>query len=167
MSLVDALQRALAIEQQVIYGYGVLGAHLSDPNELGHPAPSPDDARDRLDQHLELRDRIATLVKATGRTPVAGEAAYRLPFAVDSASAARKLGQELEQSAAGAAYDVIAASAPHSPERRVLAAALTAAADWQAQWALADFEPYANPFPGRPGQPAASQPSTTPTSSSS
>ena len=164
MTVVDALQHALAVEHQVIYGYGVLGAHLSDRAKRTGITPSGDDARSRLEQHLELRDRIAALVQRHGDTPVAAEPAYQLPFAVTDASAALRLGRQLEDDVAAAGYAVIAASGPRSPERRLMVASLSAAADWSARWALAELRPFAAPFPG---QPVASKPSTTPTSSPS
>ena len=150
--MVDALQRALAIEHQVIYGYGVLGAHLRQGSTSHGFTPTQSDARSRLQEHQELRDRLAAQVRAAGRTPVAAEPAYRLPFAVSNESTAQRLGRQLESSVAAAGYDVIAVSRPSSPERGLMLGALTAAAAWQARWALAAFEPYAEPFPGRPGQ---------------
>ncbi|HET6815972.1 MAG TPA: DUF4439 domain-containing protein [Mycobacteriales bacterium] len=166
MSLVEALQRALAIEYQVIYGYGVLGAHLTAGKET-NAAATPAMALQRLQEHQDLRDRLAELVHAAGRTPVTAEPAYRLPYPVTDPSGARRLAQHLENTVASAAYAVIAASRPDSPARALMIGALIDAADWQTRWAVADFAPFAFPFPGRPGQPAAIQPSTTPTSSPS
>lgn len=168
MSVVDALQDALAIEHQVIYGYGVVGAHVSNPGlQLNSLMPSQAAVQLRLRQHQELRDHIAALVRSARQAPVSAATAYQLPFVVTGPSAARRLGLLLEQSVGSAAYDVIAASERRSPERALMIRSLTAAADWQARWTVADLTPYAVPFPGRPGQPAASQPSTTPTSSPS
>jgi hypothetical protein len=169
MSLVDALQRALAIEHQVIYGYGVLGARLATGGRGTLPGAPPDqlETEGRLEQHKVLRDRLAGLLLARHQTPTAAAAAYQLPFAVTNTQSARKLAAGLENSVTEAAYDVISLSRPDSNDRRLMIAALAGAADWYARWTLAMSEPSAVPFPGRPGQPGASQPSTTPTSSSS
>jgi hypothetical protein len=155
MSRLDALQRALAIEHQVIYGYGVVGAHLTGSRAANRLRPSESQTQQRLDQHLELRDRIAALVRAAGGSPVAGAAAYDLPFPVTGPSSAARLGWQLETSVAAAAYDVIAAGGPNSKERELMIDALTTAADWESRWSMRSFgAAYAVAFPGRPGQPS-------------
>lgn len=168
MSRVDALQRALAIEHQVIYGYGVLGAHLGTGRAVNRLMPAEAETQARLQQHLELRDRIASLVRVAGSKPVAAAVAYQLPFPVTGPSSAAQLGWRLESSVGSAAYSVIAESGPNSPERALMIGALTTANDWQIRWSTGNSGgAYAVPFPGRPVQPSASQPSTTPTSSAS
>jgi hypothetical protein len=114
MTEVQALQAALAAEYETVYGYGVVGAQLT------------------------------TAIEALHATPVAAHAAYQLPFAVDSAQGARELAAHLEQGVCGAAWDVIAASAPGALRGQAvdwLADAAARAAHWGTQQAL-------------PGQPA-------------
>jgi len=62
MTVVEGLQRALAVEHEVIYGYGVVGAHLVGPAPSVTPPLSRSQAARRLAQHLVLRDRIAALL---------------------------------------------------------------------------------------------------------
>ena len=153
-SLVAAMQRALAIEHEAIYGYGVVGAHLSDARGSTNGPPTAPEVQQRLQQHQELRDRIAALLQRNGATPTPAAVGYELPFPVTRPASAARLALRLEVSGASAAYDVIAASAAGSPERGVMVAALTAAADWESRWSRwTALGPYAVPFPGRPDQP--------------
>jgi hypothetical protein len=157
VSLVDALQAALAVEHQVVYGYGVVGARQRGAARR--------DAGSCLTRHQGLRDALARLVVTRGGTPVPAEPAYALPFAVDGALAAATLGARLEDATSGAAWDVLAVTtATDTRERHLGISALTSSAEWSARWRAASGEPALPPFPG---QPTASQPSTTPTSSSS
>jgi hypothetical protein len=137
VSELSALKSALAAEQAVVYGYGVVGAHLS-----GAPRRH---AMDRLTKHQTRRDEISALITASGAVPPGGLPAYRLPFPVDDPAAARRLAGSLEDGAAGAAWDLVAATASRSPARRLavgwLADAAVAASRWGAPPA---------PFPGRP-----------------
>ncbi len=172
--LADALQHALAVEHQVVYGYGIVGAHVGDRAgnaTIRSHTLTPDQALQRLEEHEKLRDRISSLLLRLHQRPAPAAVAYALPFPVTDAVAARKLAQSLEQSVAGAAYDVIAVSGTGSAERTLMVGSLAAAADWGGRWALAALEPFVEAFPGQPGQSEESgqpsQPSTTPTSSSS
>lgn len=154
MSLTDALQAALAVEHQVVYGYGVAGARLRGAAQ--HEAGSC------LTRHKLLRDALAGLIAHQGAVPVPAEPAYALPFAVRGARSAAVLAVRLEDAAAGASWDVL--SATTSTDRRVRAisiSALSAAAEWSTRWRAVVGEPALPPFPG---QPAASHPSTTPSS---
>jgi hypothetical protein len=115
MTLVQALQAALAIEQQVIYGYGVLGAQLSGAAKTF--------AADCLTAHMTHRDAISALVTAARATPGAAAPAYQLPFRVGDAASARRLAVRLEQASAGATWDLITSSSASSDAR-------TEAVDW-------------------------------------
>jgi hypothetical protein len=132
MTVLEALQAALSVEQQVIYGYGALGAHLSGELE-GY-------ATTCLTAHMTQRDAIAALVTATGATPVAAAPAYQLPFRVTDRSSARRLAVRLEQASAGASWDLVASSDPGSSPRRSAVDWLTDAAirleHWGAELAL-------------------------------
>jgi hypothetical protein len=74
----DAVQRTLAAEHAAIFVLAALGGRAST---LSAPA-----LRTALDTayavHLQRRDRLRTLVTASGGDPVAAEPAYRLPGAV-------------------------------------------------------------------------------------
>lgn len=132
MTLLEALQAALSAEQQVIYGYGVLGAHLSGAR-LGY-------ATECLSAHQTRRDAIATMVQAAGGTPVAAAPAYQLPFRVSNVDTARRLAVRLEQASAGAAWDLVADSGAGSAARTAAVGWLTDAATrlehWGAELAL-------------------------------
>jgi hypothetical protein len=140
MSELVALKQALAAEQAVVYGYGVAGAHLKGKDEKLAAA--------RLVVHQDLRDRLAALITALGAVPAAGPAAYRLPFPVSGAATARQLAAHLESGAAGAAWDLAAASGPRSTGRRLAIEWLSDAAVAASQWG---FAPSA--LPGSPPQP--------------
>ena len=142
MTRLDALQAALAAEHEVVYGYGVVGAHLrAQPRQW---------CLRRLDGHLTLRDRLAGLVRAAGGEPVATRPAYALPAPVTDTAGALALAIRLEDGAAGAAWDVVAAGPAGGAVRETGVAALTAAATWSARWrALAG----SGPAPALPGAP--------------
>ena len=132
MNELAALRQALAAEQAIVYGYGVVGAHLSGSAETY--------AGDRLAAHMTRRDQLAALIIAAGATPAVARAAYRLPFPVAGPRAARQLGGHLEQGANDAYWDLTAAAAARS-RLRVLAVgwlsdSAVAAAHWGASQAL-------------------------------
>ena len=157
---IDALRAALRVEYQVVYGYGIVGAHLR-----GHDQKY---AADRLAAHQLLRDSLLAL--DTGDTdPPTAQPAYLPPFPVTDATSALALAIRLEDGAAGAAWDVIATERAGSQARKIAVPALgdvaTAAAHWRARAGAVEE-------PALPGAPpgmdqAASQRSTTPTTSPS
>ena len=124
-----ALKQAIAAEQAVVYGYGVVGAHLRGTDRRL--------AASRLTSHQALRDRLAGLITALGALPPPAQPAYQLPFAVTSAASARRLAAQLENGAAGAAWDLVASTASRSAARSTavewLADAAVAAARWGAE----------------------------------
>jgi hypothetical protein len=132
MSDLAALQAALAAEEATIYGYGVVGAKLRGADRSY--------ATNVLAIHMNVRDQLMALISAAGARPGAARAAYALPNPVTDPTAARQLAAHLEQSSAGALWDLIAASPPQSPTRALtigwLGEAAVRAAHWGAQQAL-------------------------------
>ena len=104
-----ALESGLAIEDQIIYGYGVLGAHL--PESLQPQLTSVWDA------HRTRRDELAKLIRSLGGQAAGPLPAYRLPFAVTDPASARRLAARLEAAGTGAAWAIVAASSPATQGR--------------------------------------------------
>ena len=121
-----AIEAAVAIEHQVVYGYGVAGAHLR-ARDRAH-------ALDALTAHRLRRDRLEQLLVQIRVAPPVADVAYALPFQVTDASTAQRLCAQLEQACTGAAWDVAAASSGGSAARVLgvawLAEAATAVATW-------------------------------------
>ncbi len=132
MTELTALRAALAAEQAIVYGYGVVGAHLSGTAERY--------ASDRLTTHMTRRDQLAALVTQAGARPAAARAAYQLPFAVENRRSATQLGAHLEQGANDAYWDLTAAAAARSSVRVLavgwLSDSAVAANHWGAPQAL-------------------------------
>lgn len=137
MGELAALQAALAAEQAIVYGYGVVGAHLAKTAES--------DATARMTEHMVRRDKLDALITAAGGTPVTARVAYQLPQPVTDEKSAILLGAHLEQGADGAYWDLIEAAAANSALRSLaigwLSDSAVAANHWGAPQAL-------------PGQPA-------------
>jgi hypothetical protein len=155
MSSDSAVRAAVRIEDQVVYGYGVVGARLRGSDRRF--------AATRLAVHQQLRDDLRGLGVDT---PPAAPA-YQLPFPVTDSTGARLLAVRLEDAAARAAWALVATAAAQSTARRmaidVLADVATAAARWRVRAGLTD-DPA---LPGQPATASARQPSTTPTISPS
>jgi hypothetical protein len=126
MTLTEALQAALSIEQQVTYGYGVVGAHLSGKAETYALAC--------LQEHMQRRDDLLSLISGAHSSPSAAPPAYQLPFPVTDAAAARRLAARLEEASAGAAWDLIAAAGSGTGVRRAAVGWLTDAATRGEYW---------------------------------
>lgn len=137
MTELAALRAALAAEYATIYGYGVAGAHLRGADR--------DYAMTALEAHMLQRDQLIGLISALRVTPVAALPAYRLPLAVHSPATSRELAAHLEQGSAGAAWDLIAASAPTTSLRSLAIGWLSDAAQRAAHWGMTQ---------ALPGQPA-------------
>lgn len=155
MTASAAVRAAVRIEHEVVYGYGVVGAHLR-----GHDRHL---AARRLTAHQQLRDDLGQLATDLPRSA----AAYALPFPVVDGATARELAVRLEDAAAAAAWALVTSTSADSRARRLAVGMLsdtaTAAARWRQRSGRTDD-------PALPGQPAAagtSQPSTTPTTSPS
>jgi hypothetical protein len=100
VSLVQALQAALAAENAAIFGYAVAGAHLSGARKTA--------AEQDWTGHTEARDTLATMISALGATPAAAQAYYRLPFAVHNATTATALAAYLEDGVTRAYLGLVA-----------------------------------------------------------
>ena len=161
MTPLEALQAALEIEHQVVYGYGVVGARVAARSQ----GVTREECIRRLDEHRALRDALEALVRQLGATPETGSLAYDLPFPVRRWTEAARLGVVLEDATAGAMWDLAEAASGGSPPRRLAVTQLAAAAEWAALWRESGFT--GGWPPALPGQPATSQPSTSPTISSS
>lgn len=135
-----ALAAALDVEHQVVYGYGVAGAHLS-----GRARAT---AADALAAHETRRDELAALLAQQHIPAPAAAVGYAMPFPVTDAASATRLCIRLEDAAAGAAWDLVAASAASSPTRMLGVAWLTDAATRAARWRGPGPQP---PLPGQPG----------------
>jgi hypothetical protein len=99
---VVALQKALAAEQAAIYGYGVVGARLSQGSAEQAAATTDWVA------HMRARDRLSALITARGATPVPAAVAYELPEPVRTAAAAKALAATMEDRVAQAYLAVVA-----------------------------------------------------------
>jgi hypothetical protein len=136
----DALQAALAVEHQVVYGYGVLGARINrGPRRYAIAS---------LNAHRVRRDSIESMILAAHATPTPSAAAYLTPTLRGEHDAAG-FGARLEDGSAGAAWDLVVASASSSKARAFAVAWLSDAAIRGAHWrgtSVAD--------PPMPGQPA-------------
>jgi len=141
MTVVEALQAALAVEHQAGYGYGLAAAHLA-----GKPYTA---ALAALADTESRRDRLADLLRQRGLTPAPAAPAYVPPAPVTDASTATALCLRLEHAAEGAAWDLIAAASPGDEVRRLGVTWLGVAASRAARWAGAGAvaEP---PLPGQP-----------------
>jgi hypothetical protein len=89
MSTLDALQAALAGEHACIYGYGLVGAHVSES--------AADRARDGYETHRARREELARQIRLRHGEPVAALPAYVVPVEVDDDRSARQLAGLLEQ----------------------------------------------------------------------
>lgn len=117
-----AVQAALAAEHAAVYGYGVVGAHLTGTAFAA--------ARTDWVAHQVARDTLESMLRSAGVTPVAAAAAYRLPRPVHSAATAIALAVTLENRVTGAYLGLVAALSPGVRKlgaREVVAAAIRAA----------------------------------------
>jgi hypothetical protein len=85
---VTGLQGVLAAENAAVYGYGLAGAQLSGSQLAA--------AQQDWDLHRAARVTVSSMITARGGTPAPAAAAYRPPFAVNSAASARALAALLE-----------------------------------------------------------------------
>jgi hypothetical protein len=121
---VQALQAVLAAEDAAIFGYGAAGAHLSGTRKSA--------AQQDWTGHNEARDTLTAMISALGATPTAGQALYRLPFAVHDAASAASLAAYLEEGVTRAYLGLVAVS--NQRLRTFGALAMQAAAGRAAFW---------------------------------
>lgn len=141
----DALARALAAEDEAVFGYGVLGPHLD--------AADASTARDDQAAHEALRDTAQGVLAARRAAVPAPQADYPDLYPVRTAGQARVLAVRLETQAASAWRAAFAAAVAASPVDTVLRdralAALTDTALRATRWRLAiGAGPATVPFPG-------------------
>ena len=100
VTVVSALQGALAAEDAAVFGYGVAGAHLSGSRQAA--------AEQDWTGHNQARDTLAAMITARGAVPVAAQAAYELPFRVHDAASAMQLAAYLEDGVTRAYLGLVA-----------------------------------------------------------
>jgi hypothetical protein len=130
-----ALQAALAAEQAAIYGYGVVGAHLTGTALAG--------ATTDYTAHEAAANRLTSLLQASGAAPAPSAVAYQLPHRVATAGEAAALAATLEDQVASAYLHLVGLSG--GAVRLLAAGQLRAAALRAAAWRGATVA-----FPGQP-----------------
>jgi hypothetical protein len=130
---VPALQAVLAAENAAIFGYGVVGAHLTGS---GQTAAGQD-----WTGHNQSRDTLTAMISGLGAAPAAAQASYQLPFRVHDAASATALAAYLEDGVTRAYLALVAVSDQRL--RRYGAMAMQQAAQRAAFW-----RGTTQPFPG-------------------
>jgi hypothetical protein len=101
LGTVRALQSALAAEHAAVYGYGVVGAHLTGSQQAT--------ATTDWVAHQVARDRLEAMLRSAGRSqPAAAAVAYQLPITVRNAREAVALAVVLEDRIATAYLGLVA-----------------------------------------------------------
>jgi hypothetical protein len=130
---IAALQAALSAEDAAVFGYGVVGAHLTGTQRAAA-------GRDWV-AHETGRDTLTRMLLSVGAQPVPAAAAYALPFPVRDAPEAAQLAAYMEDRVTAAYLGVVALPGPRLRAfgaQQARAAALRAAA-WRG---------HCVPFPG-------------------
>lgn len=99
-----ALRTALAAEHAAIYGYDIVGAHLSGRRQKR--------AREAGNAHRAARERLRGLVRASGASPQPASPDYMLPHRVTNAASAVHLAVRLEERVAEAYAQLVGAEEP-------------------------------------------------------
>lgn len=135
----EVLQRVLAAEHAVVYGYGVAGARLSGADRVR--------AERGWTAHRARRDRLEAQLDGLGLDPAPPAAAYALPNPVTSSEEARTLVTLLEERLAAVWADAVADLADPADRdlRREAAVGLADAAIAASGWRGGSV-----PFPGLP-----------------
>ena len=102
MSTLDALQAVLAGEHACIYGYGLVGAHVSDG--------AADEARGAYETHRARRAELSRQIRLRHAEPVAAMPVYVVPIEVTGNATARRLAGLLEQRLAVLYADLLTAT---------------------------------------------------------
>lgn len=105
MTLLDALQAALAGEHAAVYGYGVVGARLAGRSDEAA-------ARAGYDVHRTRRDLLEQQVRDRDAEPVAAQPAYDLGGPVATPAQARALATQIEHGTAATYADLVGATDP-------------------------------------------------------
>jgi hypothetical protein len=145
VTAVGTLQAALAVEHEVVYGYGVVGAWSGEASRR--------QAEQALAAHRLRRDALSAQIDAAGATPTPAAPGYPLPFTVDDETSAARLGARLENASAGAGWDLVAASRAGHLMRRDAVRWLSDSTRWLTWWRIAAGS---RDFVALPGQPTPS-----------
>ena len=121
---VSALQGALAAENAAIFGYGVVGAHLSGSSQTA--------AGQDWTGHNRARDALTAMISGLAAVPTAAQASYQLPFRVHDTASAMALAAYLEDGVTRAYIALVAVSDQRL--RRYGAMAMQQAAQRAAFW---------------------------------
>lgn len=141
MNEIHAVQTALAAEHAVIWGYAVVGVHVT-AKQL------PAVQRAEL-AHRSRRDLTGDLLRMRDTEPVEAQASYELPFPVTDPVTALRLAIHLEQGDATAWHFVLGWTDDVALRRTALTA-LTEAAVQATRWRLAaGTQPATVAFPGQ------------------
>ncbi|WP_435833162.1 ferritin-like domain-containing protein [Kitasatospora purpeofusca] len=133
-------QDALGAEHAAVYGYGVVGARVTDDGQRTA-------ARTALAAHQARRDAWQRLLSGAGATPDPAAAGYQLPFPVTDAASAGRLAAHLETRLTVVYADLVAAVP--TAQRPPAADALRESALRARQWGAAPTA-----FPGIADTPA-------------
>jgi hypothetical protein len=133
------MNAALAAEYAAIFGYGVLGPHLTSA-DVGA-------AREAEEAHRDRRDALLVKLTAAKASPPEADAAYALPFRVTDRASALKLATALEDGAARAWHNAIGATT--GADRGMAVNALIDCATRGTHWRLTSgVKPATQTFPG-------------------
>lgn len=137
MTLADAL----AAEHAAIWGYGVVGAHLT--------GAAQNLARQCEAAHRDRRDALLERLTSAGSTPPAAAPGYALPFPVTDQASALRLAVEIEERTATVWRGTLADL--NADARRDPLSALTDCALRALRWRrTAGQSPVTVPLPGAP-----------------
>jgi hypothetical protein len=147
-TVLSGWQDVLAAQHAAIYGYGLVGPHLSNPNQIAA-------ALALQEAHRDTRDALMSQIAAAGATPVAASPLYPPPQAVTDAVGAQRWALTLEESCEVAYRYVLTISASvaagaQQQTRQQAVAGLSTAALAAATWRqlLSPANP-TEPFPGQ------------------
>jgi hypothetical protein len=135
----SGLSEALAAEHAAIFGYGVVGSHLTKGERTA--------AAQAEAAHRARRDSAMLRMIAANATPAPAAAAYELPFLVADRDSAVKLALALEEGTARAWHQALATTT--GADRKLALDALTDCAVRATRWRrLAGESPITVAFPG-------------------
>ncbi|HEU0192480.1 MAG TPA: ferritin-like domain-containing protein [Mycobacterium sp.] len=135
-----ALCDALATEYGVIYGYGIVSAHV--PPDLNKTVS------DAIHEHRERRDRVITMLAARSVNAPVAAAGYQPPIPVDNDTDAAQLAVRMEDDTA-VAWRAVAEQADTDADREFAVQALSQSAVLAARWnRVLGRWPITRAFPG-------------------